>query len=499
MSEILTNYFKNKRIINISVQGKYTEDIPINAKDIQKSIPQTKGTGHIVFVVDTLSCDINAAFELTDWLLRNHYSWDTVVSGFSGSFGTVLSFGAQTIYLGTASFFMPIDATHPSHKYRFVIEVLGGSHHISRGVNPDEIEGLKNFMAEVFKPQRVPNNLLNTIHKTVPKDLIDSSDVKTKDIQKKLLLLSKNKNLEATGKFISDLTENSGSFDHFVNGKDFSLTGSNIVLIPSEVQKAIENSTPSFDPWKDLFLHLGNNEKEELYRHLSALSSIRDSLIVPIPSTAPFSFDLVCKIRSFLSQNLGTNQEQRKKLSFLLDSLGGNEPSAFLLSRVIKEFDPDFEVIVNRNARSGSALFVIGSPKIYVRKNSLFSYFDPAVEDMCHPGKPISESALRRVFLSPNLSDRQKESLFEELLFHVNPLRLGQVFRAGKLLRRFTTISLREKGIKEAEDIARSLTLNSFPHEYPLSVEEFSKISHLDLMPLDETSDNVINHISRFL
>ncbi len=499
MSKLLKEYFKNQEIIHISVKGKYTEDISVNIREIQENITQSNAINHIVFVVDTLSCDIKAAFELTDWLLGNNYSWDTVISGFSGSFGTVLSFGAQTIYLGTASFFMPIDATHPSHNYPLVGELLNNSHHIRRNFNPEEINCLKNFMEDVFKSKNIPTALIARIREFTPDYAVFFAPQTTRDIIIKLMYLSKCKSGKATIGFISNLTVSCGSFDFFVNGKDFSSSGSNIVLIPSEVQREIEKDKPALDLLNDLFQNLEDKDKEELFSNISYLSSIRNSLVIPIPSTVPFSFDLVCKIRAFISQQLGTNQETRKRITVLLDSLGGNEPSAFLMARVIKEFDTDFKVIVNRNARSAASLFVIGAPEILVRNFSIFSYYDPSVEDMNFPGNLISESALRRVFLSPNLSDTQKEDLFKELFLHYSPLRLGQVFRAGEALRRFTTYFLKEKGVENAEDIAGILTFNPYPHEYPLSIEEFSRISNLELTLLDDQSDNIMSLISPYL
>lgn len=67
------------------------------------------------------------------------------------------------------------------------------------------------------------------------------------------------------------------------------------------------------------------------------------------------------------------------------------------MTEVLKDFFPDYQVVVTQDARSSATLFCICSPKVLYRKNSFFGCFGASVSDYNRPGAHISESFVRKV------------------------------------------------------------------------------------------------------
>lgn len=79
-----------------------------------------------------------------------------------------------------------------------------------------------------------------------------------------------------------------------------------------------------------------------------------------------------------------------KRLSILLNSLGGSGEAAYKMILYVRQYADEIEVLVPRNANSAATLFCLGADTIYMGKEGELGPLDPQLLDRTGSGRRVS-------------------------------------------------------------------------------------------------------------
>ncbi len=179
----------------------------------------------------------------------------------------------------------------------------------------------------------------------------------------------------------------------------------------------------------------------------------------------------------------------QNKIDVLLYTSGGDTLAAFSVARLIREYSPEFNVLVPLRCHSAGTLLALGAHQIGMTKGATLSPIDPSIVgplnpfvDMA-PGQrqflPLSVETVAgfKGLVSEDWGIKGEEALgaaFRVLAEKVHPLALGDVFRARQQIEHLARKQLAQH--REDEEnvlkIVRTLTRGLGSHDYYIGLSE---------------------------
>ena len=434
---------------------------------MKKVKEQQTGEG-LTLLLETQSCDIKGAFELGKRLDEENIRTKVVLKGCCGSFATVLALWADSVSMLPGALCLPLDPTYPIHGYPSVFDALSN---VPRYLNPAEFESLFSFLKK-----ETPSHykaLQSEIVLSVGSNKLEEAEKRREAIRDRIKQLLWQKNLSRPEELADFITSDCGSFEHWISRRKLEEFGLEFSEEPSF------SKCSGIDPII-LFSGLEGVVEKKIEVQYQKIADLLNTHVLVIGKNGNMDFNLLKKCSDLLWAN--RNSFGEKNLTVLLDSYGGSETNAFALTEVLKDYFPQYQVVVTQDARSSAALFCICSPKVFYRKSSVFGCFGQTVADYTRPGLNISESSIREG-LKAVTSEEAKTELIRNLFKVVHPIQIGQVLRAGSLVRELVTEVNRGKITPNALDF---FTREIYPHSYPLAPKEVAEL--LPLNSFEEVS-----------
>lgn len=191
-----------------------------------------------ILFLSTSCYQVDEALDLVSHLQNNNRHYEVIVPARLGSLGTVLSLGAEKIYMTRMGALSSIDATLSGHGYPNIF--LNSIH---RRINLAELSELRAFFQSVvdYDP-----NLLSSIEEEIEKYIPSSLGLRAKkrelELKDKLLRIIKvPSGLVNPEDFVSFLLRGAGSFDYWMYYRELKRIGLKVELIPSrEEQKVLK-------------------------------------------------------------------------------------------------------------------------------------------------------------------------------------------------------------------------------------------------------------------
>lgn len=204
-------------------------------------------------------------------------------------------------------------------------------------------------------------------------------------------------------------------------------------------------------------------------------------------------------------------------LDVFLYTRGGDTNAVWPLVSLLREFDPEFQVLVPFRCHSAGTLVALAARTVVMSRIAELSPIDPTTGNAFNPTDPnnnnvrlgvsVEDVQAYRNFVvqlfdidgagGPNVSDLA--SLFGRLSDEVHPLALGNVHRvyqqtkvlAGKLL------ALQDTGPEgdATEAAIDALTKHFYSHQHAINRHEASELLGDKVMPADETLDELLDQL----
>lgn len=176
------------------------------------------------------------------------------------------------------------------------------------------------------------------------------------------------------------------------------------------------------------------------------------------------------------------------KISLVLYSRGGNTLAAWSLVNLIRQFCSDFEIVVPSKAHSAATLMCLGANSIIMTKQATLGPIDPSVNTPLNPhipGQPDNITLPVNVEAIKGFIELIKEDIglkkssdlalvMKELMAHVHPLVLGEVYRARSQIKMLAgrLLSKQIQNKKTIENITSFLCSDSGSHDYTINRTE---------------------------
>ena len=421
---------------------------------VMKAIEEHKTESGISLLLETHCCEIEKAFKLYTFLNNNKIRTKVVLKGCCGSFATILALLADSFSMLPGALCLPIDPTNPRHAYPYVYDPFAL---VVRHLNPSEFKTLFSFLEEVIP--HYSKQVQDEIVLSVGKNNLEATERRRKEIRDLIVHALQPKGIKAINELADFLTLDCGGFEHWISRRKFEEFGFELSCDTSFVRDdTVEPIILSADDQGTF-----DNKLAPLYQNVAALLN---SHVLVIKRNTSIDFNLLKKCSELLWLN--RNSFGDKNLTVLLDSFGGSEPNAFALTEVLKDFFPNYQVVVTQDARSSATIFCICSPKVLYRKNSLFGCFGASVADYYRSGVTISESFIREGLKKIN-SEEIRSQMIRNLFKVIHPIQIAQVKRAELLIRELVVEVNKNIITPRALDF---FTQENFPHDYPLTAEE---------------------------
>jgi hypothetical protein len=169
---------------------------------------------------------------------------------------------------------------------------------------------------------------------------------------------------------------------------------------------------------------------------------------------------------------------------------GGDTNSVWPLVSLIREFDPNFEVLVPFRCHSSGTLVALGASKIHMGRLGELSPIDPSTTNAFNPAddkknlKPISVEDVDAFFelAKDRAGDREDLSNFMQVLAsQVHPLALGNVRRVFKQTRQLAKQLILSNGRnqrteEQVSQIVEHLSREFYSHLHAISRKEAIQI-----------------------
>jgi hypothetical protein len=210
-----------------------------------------------------------------------------------------------------------------------------------------------------------------------------------------------------------------------------------------------------------------------------------------------FQADVKEALYRVLKETAANAGEGPLKLDLCLYTRGGDTNSVWPIVSTIREFDPDFEVLVPFRCHSSGTLLVLGAKRIVLGPLSELSPIDPSTGNQYNPLDPVvpgnrlaiavEDVNSYRSFIAKSLSvgeelgsdsDRQWLAPFlEKLVAAVHPLALGNVERAMRQIELLSGSLLDlHSTTEDKERIIKGLTTDLWSHVHMINRHEAREI-----------------------
>lgn len=193
---------------------------------------------------------------------------------------------------------------------------------------------------------------------------------------------------------------------------------------------------------------------------------------------------------------------QIPKLSLLLNTNGGNIPTAHAIVMLIRQFAKKFEVIIPDTAMSAGTLLALGADEIVMTRQAKLGPIDPSILPMKTGGKIniCSSQDFKRSFEHDLLSSSEKKEAFLRLFKEINPIILGQALRAQEQVQNMVNELIEGKVSQEFIPKVQSiLTGGAVQHDYPISREEAIERLSLPVRKAELLFEDLVLELYRLL
>ncbi|MBX3134579.1 MAG: hypothetical protein KF689_14445 [Gemmatimonadaceae bacterium] len=184
-----------------------------------------------------------------------------------------------------------------------------------------------------------------------------------------------------------------------------------------------------------------------------------------------------------------------KGVDLFLYTRGGDTNSVWPLVSVIREFDPDFEVIAPFRCHSSGTLAALGARRIHLGPLSELSPIDPSTGNQFNPVDPANQAnrlaigvedvtafrdfiALQLVKDESKLKEDSFRPFLERLVGAVHPLALGNVQRVVKQINQLAEklLALHPVQGENTKEVIANLTSAFHSHLHMINRDEASRI-----------------------
>ncbi len=189
-----------------------------------------------------------------------------------------------------------------------------------------------------------------------------------------------------------------------------------------------------------------------------------------------------------------------KGIDIFLYTRGGDTNSVWPITCLLREFDPDFEVLIPFRAHSAGTMLALSAKKIVMTRLAELSPIDPTTGNQFNPLDPAGtggrlgisvedvrayQDFLKDVFgldrTGNSLKNDEKALLhpfIQKLADAIHPLALGNVHRVHQLVSRLAKklLDLHPIADRDVERVVRALTVESYSHLHMIGRDEASDI-----------------------
>lgn len=191
--------------------------------------------------------------------------------------------------------------------------------------------------------------------------------------------------------------------------------------------------------------------------------------------------------------NISKKYESRKipQISLVLNTNGGNLPSARAIVKIIRQFSEKLMVIVPERAMSAGTMITIGADEIVMTQQATLGPLDPSISSMktAIGEVPFSAQDMIKSLDNELLTSEEKKERLLTLLTKAQPIVLGQALRAQEQIGDMVTEFLQDKLPPEKFLSTKKLLMGyTTRHDYPFVRDD--AISKLQL-PVRETNSEL--------
>lgn len=192
-----------------------------------------------------------------------------------------------------------------------------------------------------------------------------------------------------------------------------------------------------------------------------------------------------------------------KGLDVFLYTRGGDTNSVWPIACLLREFDPDFEVLVPFRAHSAGTMLALAAKRIVMTRLGELSPIDPTTGNQFNPVDPVNTSARMGISVEdmrayqdfvkdtfglgrtndateqPSPADQALlQPFMQKLADEVHPLALGNVHRVHELVSRLAKKLMAFHALpgRNLEGIVKKLTIETYSHLHMIGREEAKEI-----------------------
>lgn len=208
-----------------------------------------------------------------------------------------------------------------------------------------------------------------------------------------------------------------------------------------------------------------------------------------------------------------------KRITLLIYTCGGSTLAAWNIINLLYEYCDEVEIVIPNKCRSSGTLMALGAHSLIMTKQATLGPIDPSITGPLSPvvninnsitPVPVSVESVNGYFelLKKSLHARDKKSkndAFIKMSNHVNPLLLGDVYRAKKQIKMLAKklIKKQKVGFFKTKNIINFLCSDSGSHDYTISRSEARELGLKVLSPspnqyqlLKKWYDNIVKDLS---
>lgn len=224
------NQFSEFQILSFFDRSDFYSRDTLSIERLNSSISQfllRNPTKPLVLYLSSGCYQAENALEVVKLIKEYRDNYSVIVPKRLGSFATILSLGANKIYMTRQSALSTIDACLSGHDYPFVVNNL-----IRRQINPAELSSLNDFIRNVLaEDDESIAKVYRVVEEFIPLDKQDKAEKRYQFLKSKLLeIVSEHNNLLCPRLFIDYLLLDAGSFDYWLDYSDLKCWGLSVEL-----------------------------------------------------------------------------------------------------------------------------------------------------------------------------------------------------------------------------------------------------------------------------
>ena len=210
-----------------------------------------------------------------------------------------------------------------------------------------------------------------------------------------------------------------------------------------------------------------------------------------------------------------------KGIDIFLYTRGGDTNAVWPITSLIREFDPDFEILVPFRAHSAGTMIALAARKIFMTRIGELSPIDPSTGNQFNPlddlkpgnrlGISVEDLNAYKDFVKETFNFNKTQMNIEQkrifdihiqkLTERVHPLAIGNVHRVHKLTQKLAYKLLkchRRKGQDRIENIIDKITVAPYSHLHMFNREEATEILGKDhVVKADEPLETALDSLLR--